>query len=68
MCCLNINHMYRAGLNALAGPLHGLANQEVLSWIQQLQAKFAKEGKEVNKTTIAGLTELSIDNAFILLK
>mmetsp|Transcript_23998 Transcript_23998/g.23050 ORF Transcript_23998/g.23050 Transcript_23998/m.23050 type:complete len:465 (-) Transcript_23998:195-1589(-) len=40
------------GLNALAGPLHGLANQEVLSWIQQLQAKFISEGKEVNKDTI----------------
>lgn len=40
------------GLNALAGPLHGLANQEVLGWIQQLQEKFKKEGKEVNKTTI----------------
>ncbi|MGD9487458.1 MAG: citrate (Si)-synthase, eukaryotic [Calditrichaceae bacterium] len=25
-----------AGLNGLAGPLHGLANQEVLRWIQQL--------------------------------
>ena len=41
-----------AGLNALAGPLHGLANQEVLSWIQQLQAKFIAEGKTVNKETI----------------
>lgn len=41
-----------AGLNALAGPLHGLANQEVLGWIQQLQAKFIAEGKEVNKETI----------------
>ena len=40
------------GLNALAGPLHGLANQEVLSWIQQLQAKFIAEGKAVNKETI----------------
>lgn len=40
------------GLNALAGPLHGLANQEVLSWIQQLEAKFKAEGKEVNKDTI----------------
>jgi citrate synthase len=40
------------GLNALAGPLHGLANQEVLSWIQQLQAKFIAEGKDVNKQTI----------------
>jgi citrate synthase len=43
---------FAGGLNALAGPLHGLANQEVLSWIQQLQAKFQSEGKEVNKQTI----------------
>eukprot|EP01006_Ploeotia_vitrea_P010901 TRINITY_DN28817_c0_g1_i1.p1 TRINITY_DN28817_c0_g1~~TRINITY_DN28817_c0_g1_i1.p1 ORF type:complete len:461 (-),score=-4.98 TRINITY_DN28817_c0_g1_i1:131-1513(-) len=43
---------FAAGLNALAGPLHGLANQEVLVWIQQLQEKFAKEGKEVNNQTI----------------
>jgi citrate synthase len=41
-----------AGLNALAGPLHGLANQEVLSWIQQLQVKFISEGKAVTKETI----------------
>ena len=43
---------YTAGLNALAGPLHGLANQEVLKWIQQLQEKFAAEGKTVNAETI----------------
>jgi citrate synthase len=43
---------FSGGLNALAGPLHGLANQEVLGWIQALQDKFQKEGKEVNKTTI----------------
>ena len=43
---------YSAGLNALAGPLHGLANQEVLKWIQALQDKFDKEGKEVNAETI----------------
>jgi len=43
---------YAGGLNSLAGPLHGLANQEVLGWIQDLQAKFQAEGKEVNKDTI----------------
>jgi len=43
---------YAAGLNALAGPLHGLANQEVLRWIQDLSAKFKAEGKEVNAETI----------------
>jgi len=43
---------YAAGLNALAGPLHGLANQEVLKWIQTLSDKFEAEGKEVNADTI----------------
>jgi len=28
---------FAAGLNGLAGPLHGLANQEVLIWLQKLQ-------------------------------
>jgi citrate synthase len=28
-----------AGINALAGPLHGLANEEVLRWIQDVFAK-----------------------------
>lgn len=28
---------FAAGLNGLAGPLHGLANQEVLSWILKLR-------------------------------
>jgi len=43
---------FAGGLNALAGPLHGRANQEVLVWIQQLQEKFAAEKKEVNTKTI----------------
>jgi citrate synthase len=29
-----------AGLNGLAGPLHGLANQECLNWIIELNKKF----------------------------
>ncbi|XP_055302250.1 probable citrate synthase 2, mitochondrial [Sitodiplosis mosellana] len=28
---------FAAGMNGLAGPLHGLANQEVLIWLQKLQ-------------------------------
>lgn len=40
------------GLNALAGPLHGLANQEVLNWIIDLQDEFKGKGLEVNKDTI----------------
>jgi len=43
---------YSAGLNALAGPLHGLANQEVLKWIQALKHKFESDGKAITKETI----------------
>jgi len=39
-------------VNALAGPLHGLANQEVLGWIMDVQKKFEADGKEVNAETI----------------
>lgn len=34
---------YAAGIGALAGPLHGLANQEVLGWIK---VSAREEGKE----------------------
>ncbi len=30
---------YAAGMNGLAGPLHGLANQEVIKWIFDMQEK-----------------------------
>lgn len=32
-------YAYSAGINGLAGPLHGLANQEVLGWIQTTMKK-----------------------------
>jgi citrate synthase len=32
-------YAYSAGINGLAGPLHGLANQEVLGWIQGVMKK-----------------------------
>jgi len=32
-------YSFSAGLNGLAGPLHGLANQEVLSWTQNVMKK-----------------------------
>jgi citrate synthase len=35
----DIYYAYSAGINGLAGPLHGLANQEVLSWTQNFMAK-----------------------------
>lgn len=32
-----------AGMNGLAGPLHGLANQEVIKWIFELREELGKE-------------------------
>ena len=36
----DVYYAFSAGLNALAGPLHGLANQESLSWLLDVQKKF----------------------------
>jgi citrate synthase len=36
----DIYYAYSAGLNSLAGPLHGLANQESLDWLLQVHKKF----------------------------
>lgn len=34
---------FAAGMNGLAGPLHGLANQEVLIWLTKLQEQVGKD-------------------------
>jgi len=41
-----------ASMNALAGPLHGLANQEVLGWLLGLQQTLLEQGKEVTAESI----------------
>ncbi len=45
-------YAYSAGLNGLAGPLHGLANQEVLDWTLKFQEKYCK-GLEPTKELIS---------------
>lgn len=42
---------YAAGMNGLAGPLHGLANQEVIKWIFEMQEQL--NTKEPTKEQIA---------------
>jgi len=54
------------GLNALAGPLHGLANQEVLNWIIDLQKEFESQGKEVNKDTITEFAWDTLNNGRVI--
>ncbi len=39
-----------AGINGLAGPLHGLANQEVLSWIMKFKEKLG--GQDPNEENV----------------
>jgi len=34
---------FAAGMNGLAGPLHGLANQEVIKWIYEMREQLATE-------------------------
>jgi len=42
---------FTAGMTGLAGPLHGLANQEVIRWIEELQKELGTE--EPSKEQIA---------------
>lgn len=37
---------FAAGLNGLAGPLHGLANQEVLVWLEKLRGMIGENATE----------------------
>lgn len=43
---------FSAAMCGLAGPLHGLANQEVLRWVLDLQDEFARKNQPVNHDTI----------------
>lgn len=45
-------YSFSAGMNGLAGPLHGLANQEVLRWTLNFQEEIAKQGKEVTHESV----------------
>ena len=51
---------FSAGMNGLAGPLHGLANQEVLKWIEAYVDKYGTSTSEkdiasfVNETMASG--------------
>lgn len=52
---------YAAGMNGLAGPLHGLANQEVIKWIFEMQESLGTKlptkeqiGEYVKKTLSEG--------------
>jgi len=49
---------YAAGMNGLAGPLHGLANQEVIKWIFEMQEQLGTD--EPTKEQIAGYVQKTL--------
>jgi citrate synthase len=49
---------YAAGMNGLAGPLHGLANQEVIKWIFELQEQIGT--KSPTKEQIAAYVKKTL--------
>lgn len=51
----DIYYSVSAALNGLAGPLHGLANQECLKWILELMEKFG--GRTPTKDEVKKFTE-----------
>ena len=57
---------FSGGMGALAGPLHGLANQEVLSWVLDLQETFKSRGKEVNHDTIREFAWETLNNGRVI--
>jgi len=48
---------YAAGINGLAGPLHGLANQEVLRWLLDLQKEL---GDNIDEAKVAEFTKKTL--------
>jgi citrate synthase len=55
---------YSAAMNGLAGPLHGLANQECLKWLIEL--KNFHKGERPNKTTIEEYVRLTLKEGRVI--
>ena len=55
---------YAAGMNGLAGPLHGLANQEVIKWIFEMQDQL--KTKEPTKKQIADYVEKTLSEGKVV--
>ena len=57
---------YSAGLNALAGPLHGSANSEVLKWIIELKEELDKNNSPLNKDTIKDFVLKTLESGNVI--
>ena len=57
-------HSFAAGMHALAGPLHGLANQEVIRWVLKMIDSLGTETP--SKDQIAGYVNSTLANGRII--
>lgn len=55
---------YASGMNGLAGPLHGLANQEVIKWIFEMREKLETESP--SKEQIADYVKNTIESGKVV--
>ena len=55
---------YAAGMNGLAGPLHGLANQEVIKWIFEMQEELGTD--EPTKEQIAEYVQKTLTSGKVV--
>ncbi len=55
---------YAAGMNGLAGPLHGLANQEVIKWIYEMQKEIGSDSP--TKEQIADYVQKTITSGKVV--
>ncbi len=57
-------YAFSAGMNALAGPLHGLANQEVIKWIFEMLEELGKEDPSADE--IAKFVQKTLDRGKVI--
>ena len=55
---------FAAGMNGLAGPLHGLANQEVIKWILEMKDHFG--GGSINKNQIESYVRKTLSEGKVI--
>lgn len=55
-----------ASMNALAGPLHGLANQEVLHWIMKMRDEMATDGHAITHDTVRAYAEKTLSEGKVI--
>merc|ERR1719183_715262 len=57
-------YSWAAGLCGLAGPLHGLANQECLAWLLEVQKDL--QGKEITKELLSDYAEKTLKSGKVI--